>query len=332
MIDLKTPNGLTVKVPVSSSEDISPKFALSEIEAARGYFDENGYVVFKGIFSREEAHMIMGLWDEEVKPSSNFMYRQATAMAEKHVFDENGWVMNPILNLQSVDPRKFPKFRKYAVEKILTKPELKKILEVFVGDTPKIVQSMYFEGNAATWEHQDSYYLDSEDVGKMVGVWIALEDISPTAGRFFICPKSHRLDLGRQDIYNNIADNHDVYIAEVVAKIKELGLEIRAPKLDQGDVLLWGAWTIHGSLDSSDPLKSRRSITCHVIAAKDKFLQLQKRVLDVSTDNVGGVEIHRPKDQARLRNRILLGIEGHFPNQFYWLKRTVIKNLFKKSA
>ena len=33
---------------------------------------------------------------------------------------------------------------------------------------------MYFEGNSATWEHQDSYYLDDEDTGSMLACWIAL--------------------------------------------------------------------------------------------------------------------------------------------------------------
>ena len=36
---------------------------------------------------------------------------------------------------------------------------------------------MYFEGNSATWEHQDTYYLDSEKVGCMIAGWIALENI-----------------------------------------------------------------------------------------------------------------------------------------------------------
>ena len=47
-----------------------------------------------------------------------------------------------------------------------------------------IVQSMYFEGNSVTWEHQDSYYLDDEIVGNMIAGWVALENIKANAGRF----------------------------------------------------------------------------------------------------------------------------------------------------
>ncbi len=235
--------------------------------------------------------------------------------------------MNPILNLQSLNASAFPKFRKYATEKILTNRNLVCAFRYFCEDDPKIVQSMYFEGNSATWEHQDSYYLDSERIGTMIAAWIALEDISANAGRFFVCPKSHHIDLGEHDIYTNIAEHHDVYIRRVVDVIKSKGMEIRAPKLNQGDVLFWNAWTIHGSLKSDDPVRSRSSITCHVIPKRDRFLQLQTRKLDLTTDNVNGAYLYRPKDQRKLQNRAILAVEGAFPKQFYWLKGKVIKHL-----
>ena len=327
MIQLTTPNGITVNVPETDAEDPSPKFEFGQADAALQYYKDNGYVVFKGLIGAQEADEVRKLWEAEVKPFNGFIYRQATARAEKHVKNENGWIMNPILNLQSVDPSHFPGFRKFATENILTNAKLNSTLRLFCGDTPKVVQSMYFEGNSATWEHQDSYYLDSENVGTMVAAWIAVEDISATAGRFFICPKSHLIDLGEQDAYTNIAENHHVYIQKVVDVIRKERMEIRAPKLNKGDVLLWNSWTIHGSLNSQDVGRSRSSITCHVIPAKDKFLQLQTRKMDLATDTVNSTHMYRPKDQAKLKNRLVLQIEGHFPKQFYWLKAAVIKRL-----
>jgi len=79
--------------------------------------------------------------------------------------------MNPILNLQSIDPVRYPNFRKFAVENILTAPRLAEGFGILFDEKPKIVQSMYFEGNSATWEHQDSYYLDSEMIGSMAAAW-----------------------------------------------------------------------------------------------------------------------------------------------------------------
>src|ERR1700719_157123 len=167
MLELTTPRGLPVHVPETAAEDPSPRFKPHEIDALRKYYQENGYVVVSKLFSAETCDAQRRLWEEEVKPFGGYIYRQATAKAEKHVFNQNGWVMNPILNLQSVDPRQFRRFRTYATESVLTAPTLRDLFKILLKDTPKIVQSMYFEGNSATWEHQDSYYLDSERVGEM---------------------------------------------------------------------------------------------------------------------------------------------------------------------
>jgi phytanoyl-CoA hydroxylase len=198
-----------------------------------------------------------------------------------------------------------------------------------LGDAPKIVQSMYFEGNSATWEHQDSYYLDSESIGEMSAAWIALENISAKAGRFFICPGSHKIKLDDHSLYNNIAENHEDYILSVVQKIRDENLEIRAPMLNQGDVLFWNALTIHGSLDSQDTDNSRSSITCHAIPNKKKFMQLQIRTFDLPTDKVGDAFIFKPKDLSKAKNKFILHIESNFPSTFYWLKKKAIVHLVK---
>jgi phytanoyl-CoA hydroxylase len=272
------------------------------------------------------------LWEAEVKPFGGFMYRQATAKAEKHIKNDRGWIMNPILNLQSVDPSHFAGFRNFATERILTHRPLRMAFEALLADTPKIVQSMYFEGNSATWEHQDSYYLDSEKVGEMSAAWIAIEDISARAGRFFICPRSNTLKLDDHNLYNNIAENHEGYIASVVEKIKAERLTIRAPVMNRGDVLFWNAWTIHGSLDSQDTNRSRSSITCHAIPAKRKFLQHQTRKLDLVTETINDVDVYRPKDLARMKNRMIFSVESNFPHAFYWLKKQAVLYAIRKNA
>ena len=332
MIELLTPRGLRVQVPETIEEDPSPGFDVADGEGIRRYYDENGYVVVRGLMNREDCGRLRELWNSQVKPSEAFIYRQATAKAERHSVNAQGWIMNPILNLQSVDPRLYPDFRSFAVDRILTAPGLVKAFWGLLGEQPKVVQSMYFEGNSATWEHQDSYYLDSEHVGSMSAAWIAMEDIAATAGRFFVCPQSHRLDLGRHSMDTNIADHHEVYIQSVVQKVRELGLKIHAPCLRQGDVLLWNAWTIHGSLDSQDPLHSRSSVTCHAIADSHRFLQLQTRLMKLDITRVNGVNMHCPKDLVRLKNRAIFHIETNYPRMFYWAKRSAIRWMLRLKA
>ena len=324
MINLKTPRGLPVSVPEFEHEDSSPKFSIDDLEEIKNYYQENGYVIVKKLILEDACNRIRQLWAQEIKNHKGYIYRQATAKAERHIKNDNGWIMNPILNLQSVDPILFPNFRHFATNNILSNLKLNKVFSNLLGDTPKIVQSMYFEGNSATWEHQDSYYLDSETVGEMSAAWIALEDITATAGRFFICPKSHKLSLDEHSLDNNIAENHESYINSVVQKIKEENLNIRAPTLNKGDVLFWNSWTIHGSLDSSDLKNSRSSITCHAIPNNKMFLQLQSRKFKLVTDKVNETYIFRPKDLSKLKNKLIFKIETNFPRLFYWLKKKAI--------
>lgn len=325
MIELKTPRGLSVQVPETEEEDPSPKFALDDIISAVKYYHEKGYVVIRGAIEPEACNELKRLWATEVKPSKSFIYRQATAKAERHVVNDKGWVMNPILNIQSIDPVEFPHFRNYGTSRILTDPKMKIILHEMLNDDPMIVQSMYFEGNSATWEHQDTYYLDSEKVGSMVAAWIALEDISASAGRFFVCVGSHRIDMGLQSWSNNIADHHDDYIESIVRRIREDALTIHAPKLDQGDVLLWNARTIHGSLDSQDMEHSRQSVTLHAIPAEHRFLQLQNRIVPLKIRKVNGVCVHHPKDLTKANMRAVMFLESRFPWPFYALKKLGVR-------
>lgn len=329
MISLTTPNGLPVSVPESLEEDISKRFDRATLPEAKKYYEENGYVIVKNVVPHDACEKIRALWDCEVKSTRRHIYRQATAKSERNVLNDKGWVMNPILNLQSINPRHFPGLRTAAVNDVLCSSGLRDCFEAVLGEAPKIVQSMYFEGNSATWEHQDSYYLDSEKTGSMAAAWIALEDIGPMAGRFFVCPGTHRLELEKQNAETNIADHHDVYIKKVVGLMRENKMEIRAPLLEAGDVLFWHAWTIHGSLNSQDSERSRSSITAHAIPSSHRFLQLQTRILDVPVDEINGTRLWRPKDQAKLINRCIMFAESFFPGPFYALKRAAIRFIVK---
>ena len=332
MIELCTPRGLPVQVPETLAEDPSPRFEAGDLAAIRRYYQDNGYVIVSRLFASEVCDTQRRLWEEEVKPFGGHIYRQATAKAERHVFNENGWVMNPILNLQSVDPRHFPRFRSYATDAVLASAKLRDVFTGLLGERPKVVQSMYFEGNSATWEHQDSYYLDSENVGEMAAAWIAMEDIVARAGRFFVCPGSHKFKLDQHGLENNIAEHHDEYIASVVNKIEQLNLPIKAPALQKGDVLFWNSLTIHGSLNSQDTRHSRSSITCHAIPSSRLFLHHQILLWDVATDTVNDTRFFRPKDLAALKNRLIFQAEIRFPSLFYWLKRKAVKQVFRWKA
>jgi len=186
------------------------------------------------------------------------------------------------------------------------------------------VQSMYFEGNPATWPHQDCYYLDDDSPGRLLGAWIALEDIAEEAGRFYVAPGSHRREIGRNVGNLAIADNHSRYKHLVTETIEAQSMELRAPFLKQGDVLLWNSRTVHGAFPTSNPQLSRNSYTGHFIAASSRLMRYQCIPVALSPELRGDRAICRPKDQNLRRNRWMLALESRFPRTFQRLKRRAI--------
>ena len=222
----------------------------------------------------------------------------------------------------------FPRFRAAALE-ILTHAHLHRVAGAILGARGKVVQSMYFEGNAATWAHQDVYYLDAAPPGRMTGLWIALEDIAPGAGRFYVYPGSHRVAIGRNQGDLDFAFHHERYKQRVQEVVAAGGLACRAPPLRRGDVLFFAARTIHGSHPTTQPQYARNSMTAHLISAGADLLQFQCRIKRLTCARINGVAVHLPKNQNAWLPRTLLWLETAMPRTLRLAKKVAIKALVR---
>ena len=316
-------SGRVIEVPMAAEDD-DPYFVLHQAEDIRQYYDENGYVVVRGLLPKSLCDRATATFEIEIKPFGGFLYRQASGNPERHVFTDEGFMLNPILCIQSLDRRRFGGFRQAGLD-LLAHTNMQRAVSTIFGEPGKLVQSMYFDGNPVTWPHQDTYYLDAEQIGRMSAAWVAAEDIAPGAGRFFVYPKSHRIDMVKNGGNFNVAFHHQRYKELVKRVIREQGLVCRAPALSKGDVLFWAAKTIHGSLRTTQPTGSRRSFTAHFIPDRSRFLQYQTRIRALKTELINGIRVHHPKDLSKARNRMVLFVETRFPRTFRTAKRAAIK-------
>jgi phytanoyl-CoA hydroxylase len=321
---IAAPDGGDFSIPVDVDEATDPYLALRDGAAFRAYFEENGYVVARGLVPAGLCDAARKAFAAEVKPYGKHIYRQATAVPERNRFTEHGHVLNSILNIQDLARSDFPHFRAAGLA-VITNEGLQRAFRTLAGDDVAVVQSMYFDGNPTTWAHQDTYYLDSADLGRMTGAWVALEDIRPGAGRFYVYPRSHLIDMEKNGGDFDIAFNHERYKQLVIDVVRTHGLRCHAPAMRKGDVLFWGSKTIHGSLVTTEGRCSRASITAHAIPGSRPFVQFQSREKRLSLQRIDGVAIHCPKDQNRLANRAVLVIETTFPGLFQAAKRLAIK-------
>jgi phytanoyl-CoA hydroxylase len=316
-------NGRKIEVPVAQEDD-NPYFTHDQADNIRKYYDENGYVVLRGLLPQGLCDRATASFEAEVKPFGGFIYRQASGNPERHLFTTEGFMLNPILCVQSLDRRHFAGFRRAGLD-LLTHANMQRAVTTILGEPGKLVQSMYFDGNPVTWPHQDTYYLDAEEIGRMTAAWVAAEDIAPGAGRFFVYPKSHLIDMTKNGGDFDIAFHHQRYKALAEQVIREQALVCRAPALSKGDVLFWAAKTIHGSLRTTQPSRSRRSFTAHFIPDRSRFLQFQTRVRPLKTELVNGIRVHHPKDLSKAANRAVFFAETRFPRTFQIAKRAAIK-------
>jgi phytanoyl-CoA hydroxylase len=304
----------------------APYPAAANSLAVSAYYAEHGYVVLRNCIASAVCDQARAAFEAEVKPYPGFLYRQASADPERHVFTAHGHMLNSLVNIQDLPSSRFRRFKDNGLG-ILTAPELVGTLEAILGEPPTIVQTMYFEGNPVTWAHQDTYYLDSTELGRMTAAWVALEDIAPGAGRFFIYPGSHRIQMPRNSGEISVAYGHHKYKELVLEVIRRHGLECRAPALLKGDVLLWNSRTIHGSLATQEPSQSRSSLTAHYIPRSTGLMQFQARRRRMRLRTINGTRVHCPKNLDRVDNRAVFFVETRFPCLFRSLKRLAIKTM-----
>lgn len=116
---------------------------------------------------------------------------------------------------------------------------------------------MLFDKSTGTVDHLDSWYLDTNPIGNLIAVWIALEDIHEDGGSFHIYPKSHL----NKEYKNWSKKNHKEFLIWV--KNFSKSFKKKSIYLKKGDALFWHPLLLHGSSSQKIEGKSRKSITAH---------------------------------------------------------------------
>src|SRR5437870_11290419 len=220
MFPIEGPEGRQIEIPVSVVRNTDPYPPCEDAAGLRRYYEQEGYVVVRELLPGDLCDGAREAFSAEVKPYPGFSYRKALANPEKHVFTGHGYMLNSILNIQDLPMSRFGKFREKGLA-LLTHYRLQQIVAAILGEPGKLVQSMYFEGNPITCPHQDTYYLEAAEIVRMTAVSVAVEAIHPGAGRVFIYPVSHKIDMTRNTQEFDIAFHHDRYKSLVLDVIRE---------------------------------------------------------------------------------------------------------------
>ena len=216
---------------------------------------KDGYVVLRQVIPGDWIDTLLARL-ERVKRSRRFRFRaQGTNSFEGPLLDERGNLRNSIQNPHLLGA--VPGFRE-ALEAIVFSEPIHGALCAQLGEGTFVNwQTMLFDRSVGTKVHQDSWYLDTVPQGGVVGVWIALEDISRECGPFKVYDNTQGRRVEPAD-YNFDALEEDKQFQRDYP-----GARCQRLLLNKGDIILWNSFLFHGADLPSSSDHTRKSLTAH---------------------------------------------------------------------
>jgi phytanoyl-CoA hydroxylase len=217
-------------------------------EEHKRLYQENGYVVVKGLFDQHEVaryrdhYMTLrrhGAYPGDMvgaDPASNDPLKRYPRMIHMHRWDDVSlsWLIEARINA---------------------------CLSGLLGREPYAVQTMlYFKPPGARGQalHQDNFYLKAQP-GTCIAAWMALDDCDEANGCMQIVPGSHTWPL----LCTTKADT-SVSFTDVTVPLP-LGTVAQPVLMTAGDVLFFNGALVHGSYPNVTADRFRRALIGHYI-------------------------------------------------------------------
>lgn len=282
MYQVHSPIGESFFTAESLTEDTT-SFLADQVTNALQHYQENGFVVVRDLLPKDSCKALKQKFEATIKPFKGNLQRH-NGKKEENIFNNYGFLVNPLMNIHQSPNKKIIEYINKTLA-LLTNDKLKEFSSRLLnGSGIGLLTWNQFEGNPVTEPHHDCYFWgDDLKIGEVVGAWIALEDIPPGAGRLYVYPGSHKIDLkdfanssGYTDLAMRPGENQ--YQELIVNFLKNNGMQCKAPFLRPGDVLFWDARTIHGSLQTLTPEYSRTSFTAHYSLNEGRFVPAKSKL------------------------------------------------------
>ena len=132
---------------------------------------------------------------------------------------------------------------------------------------PVLMGSLTFENGSSQSAHIDNWFFYTKPENGMIGIWIALEDITEDQGPLFYYENSHKLDSTDPSKFNH----DELNTSEVGNKLSEdlsNKTSLLTKKLviaNKGDIFIWRYNLVHGGEKILNLNKTRNSIVFHLI-------------------------------------------------------------------
>jgi len=147
---------------------------------------------------------------------------------------------------------------------LTTQTALVDALRGLLGGEPAVCQSMFFWGSSLTRPHQDEFYMVPKP-GPLIGMWVAMQDVTMEDGPMCVIPGSHRGSIIRRrandpDWWSDRAAWQAYFdrIAAVIDSSAMIAVTLRA-----GDVVFFHGGLVHSGAPPATPGRPRLSYVSH---------------------------------------------------------------------
>ena len=221
--------------------------SLQAKSADKQFFDREGYLIVRQLFSQDEARALarhyMDLHTRRTIPDYKF-----------HSGDES--IGDPLkLYPRIMMPHRFDSLSK----QWLLDPRVISTLRTLLQEEPVATQSMlYFKPPGAKGQafHQDNFYLKVSPKS-CIAAWVALDPTDPENGGLQVCPRTHTCEVQCPEK----ADPDVSFTTELVPPPN--GTAPVPVLLKPGDTLFFNGSVVHGSTPNYSKDRWRRSFICH---------------------------------------------------------------------
>jgi hypothetical protein len=239
-----------------------------DISALRSRWDEEGWLHLRSFFARDQIDSINATVDElwSRRPGSVTVDDLDTGrrcrMSELERADRSHRVKLNDLYLRSETLRD-----------VLLSPRLVDLLADLLGDPPVLCNSLNLERSSEQDNHVDAIYMMPRTPGKLVAIWIALEQIDMTAGPLRLYPKSHLIPpyVFRHGGRYAVPEEMEQWSGWIHDAARQRGLQPLSVPASAGDLIIWHGDLLHGADSVVDPTLTRKSVVGHYFSRSDAF-------------------------------------------------------------
>ncbi len=272
----------------------SPRRVLQDDQ--RSFWEQNGYLILPGHFSREEMDAVNRFVDEIWVSSKQF--RRPTVV---DIYIGTSKERRVLLSDAPLEAKRHPYklndlfLESDLVRSIVLQQRLSLVLEELLGGPPLVCNTLNLEFGSQQADHYDSLYMAAPVDQHLVATWIGLEDCDPDAGPLRYFPGSHAIPPYRFSNGGTAAVDEEMssYADRMREELGRRGIEVERFLPKSGDVLIWHSQLFHGGEQINDPSLTRRSLVTHYWRAKD-LLGQHGRV------GLGRYYLIRPQQQVGL--------------------------------